>query len=495
MTEIKPDIICALATPPGKSALAIVRVSGPGSIAMTSSVIPALSNFKPDDARRLVYDFALDDNRNPIDEVTAIPYMPPKSYTAEEMVEVICHGGYAASQAIIRRLTSLGARIAEPGEFTRRAFLNGRISLSQAEAVAAAIEAKSELALKAAALNLKGELYNKIDTIRTAIADLLTLIEAEIDFSEEEIDKTPFDDIRSQIETQLARSDKILKGYDFGRGLNAGYKIAIVGRANVGKSSLLNALLRRDRAIVTDIPGTTRDTLTEWIEIDGFPVLLTDTAGLRRLDDPVEDPERSRGERSRREGSDMVEAIGMERTRGEIERSDLVLFMVDSSLPITDEDLAIFRGLADRPRLVVANKIDLPNADCGLRIAEWGGEDSELRPSTGSGPSAFPNDSLILISALTGAGLEALRTRIAHFLNLDTFSLDTALLATQRQYQAMQKAYDTLSQARDELKLKPSGEVLALYFRETLDHLGELVGETTTEDILNNIFVRFCVGK
>jgi len=485
MTEIKPDIICALATPPGKSALAIVRVSGPGSIAMTSSVIPALSNFKPDDARRLVYDFALDDNRNPIDEVTAIPYMPPKSYTAEEMVEIICHGGYAASQAIIRRLTSLGARIAEPGEFTKRAFLNGRISLSQAEAVAAAIEAKSELALKAAALNLKGELYNKIDTIRIAIADLLTLIEAEIDFSEEEIDKTPFDDIRSQIETQLTKSDMILKGYDFGRGLNAGYKIAIVGRTNVGKSSLLNALLRRDRAIVTDIPGTTRDTLTEWIEIDGFPVLLTDTAGLRRLDP----------ERSRREGSDMVEAIGMERTRNEIERSDLVLFMIDSSLPITDEDLAIFRRLGDRPCLVVANKVDLPNADCGLRNGEWGGEDSELRPSTGSGPSAFPNDSLILISALTGAGLDDLRARIAHFLNLDTFSLDTALLATERQYQAMHNAYNTLLQARDELKLKLSGEVLALYLRETLDHLGELVGETTTEEILNNIFGRFCVGK
>jgi len=450
------DIICAVATPPGKSALAIVRLSGPGCIELVSAAIPALADFKPEDARRLVYGFAVDENQNPIDEVTVIPYLPPKSYTAEEMVEIICHGGFAASQAIMRRLTSLGARVAEPGEFTKRAFLNGRISLSQAEAVVAAIEAKSELALKAAALNLKGELYDKVDEVRLAIADLLTLIEAEIDFSEEEIDKTSFDEIRSQIERQLAKSAEILKGYDFGRGLNSGYKIAIVGRANVGKSSLLNALLRRDRAIVTDIPGTTRDTLTEWIELEGFPVLLTDTAGLR-------------------ESPDMVEAIGMERTRNEIERSDLILFIVDNSTDITPEDMEIYRSLSDKPRFVVTNKIDLKS------------------PSNMA--AHFPGDEIVLISALRGDGLDDLRSRISRFLNLDTFSLDTALLATERQYQAMKLAYDTLLQARDELKKSPSGEVLALFLRETLDHLGELVGETTTEDILNNIFGRFCVGK
>ena len=450
------DIICAVATPPGRSALAIVRLSGPGCIELVAAAIPALADFKPEDARRLVYGFVVNENENPIDEVTVIPYLAPKSYTAEEMVEIICHGGYASSQAIVRQLTSPGARIAEPGEFTKRAFLNGRISLSQAEAVAAAIEAKSELALKAAALNLMGELYNKVDEVRLAIADLLTLIEAEIDFSEEEIDKTSFDEIRSQIERQLAKSAEILKGYDFGRGLNSGYKIAIVGRANVGKSSLLNALLRRDRAIVTDIPGTTRDTLTEWIELEGFPVLLTDTAGLR-------------------ESPDMVEAIGMERTRNEIERSELVLFMVDGSVAVTPDDIAIYRGLHNRPRIVASNKSDLGSSADTVKH--------------------FANDTIVHISALTGAGLDELRARIAHFLNIDTFSLDTALLATERQYQAMKSAYDTLLQVRDELKNSPSGEVLALFLRETLDHLGELVGETTTDDILNNIFGRFCVGK
>jgi tRNA modification GTPase len=481
MPDDKSDIICAIATPPGRSALAVIRVSGPGSISLVSKIMPSLRNLPVEQARRLFYDFAYDSTGHPIDEITAIPYLAPRSYTSEEMVEIVCHGGFVSSRVLLDRLVSLGARVAEPGEFTKRAFVNGRISLSQAEAVAAAIEAKSELALKAAARNLKGELYDKIEGIRRGIADLLTLIEAEIDFSEDEIDKTPVSQIRDIIASELEKSALILKSYDFGRGLNAGYKIAIVGRANVGKSSLLNALLRRERAIVTDIPGTTRDTLTEWIEIEGFPVLLTDTAGLREVEDPVEDPERSR-----REGSDMVEAIGMQRTRTEIEHSDLVLFVIDSSAPTTDEDLAIFHGLGDKPRLVLANKIDLPNADSGFRISEWGEVNSAIRN---------PQSAIVNVSALTGAGLDDLRARIAAHLNLENFSLDTALLATERQFHAMQRAYETLTQALAELEATPTAEVISLYLRETLDHLGELVGETTAEDILNNIFGRFCVGK
>jgi tRNA modification GTPase len=212
-------------------------------------MIPELVNIGSDQSRRLIHGYAIDPNGVPLDEITAIPYLAPQSYTGEEMVEIICHGGRVSSSVLIAKLCELGARIAEPGEFTRRAFLSGRISLSEAEAVAAAIEAKSELALKAAARNLKGELYKKIDTIRNSIKDLLTLIEAEIDFSDEEIDKTPFDKITDEIARQLENTRTILKSYDFGRGLNSGYKIAIVGRANVGKSSLLNALLRRERAM------------------------------------------------------------------------------------------------------------------------------------------------------------------------------------------------------------------------------------------------------
>ena len=460
------DIIAAVATPPGRAALAVIRISGPGSIALVARMMPALRDVTIEDARRLFYDFAYDAAGHPIDEITAIPYFAPKSYTAEEMVEIICHGGFVSSRVLLDTLVTLGARIAEPGEFTKRAFVNGRISLSHAEAVAAAIEAKSALALKAAARNLKGELYDRIENIKSGIADLLTLIEAEIDFSEDEIDKTPIAQIRNLIAAELEKSSRILKSYDFGRGLNAGYKIAIVGRANVGKSSLLNALLQRDRAIVTDIPGTTRDTLTEWIEIEGFPVLLTDTAGLRE------------------EGSDMVEAIGMERTRAEIERSDLILFVADLSTQVTDEDFAIFRNLGDRPRLILANKIDLisPTQDSGLR--------------TQHSYSVFsPQSSVLPVSALTGAGLDDLRSRIAAHLNLENFSLDTALLATERQYHAMKRAHETLAQALTELETSPTAEVISLYLRETLDHLGELVGETTTEDILNNIFGRFCVGK
>jgi tRNA modification GTPase len=355
-TKSQNDIIAAVATPPGKSALAVVRVSGPGSIGLTAKIIPAMKDIGEEDSRRLLYDFAVDSDGNPIDEVTAIPYFPPKSYTAEEMVEIICHGGFASSRTILERLIECGARPAEPGEFTRRAFVNGRISLSQAEAVAAAIEAKSELALKAAARNLKGELFARIDSIRSNIRDLLTLIEAEIDFSEEEIDKTPAEGVKSVIEDQLRESKTILKSYDFGRGLNQGYRIAIVGRANVGKSSLLNAFLKRERAIVTEIPGTTRDTLTEWIDVEGFPILLTDTAGLR-------------------ESADTVELLGQDRTKREIEDSDLVIFMVDGAAGITGEDRQTYTAIKDRSVLVVANKLDL-GVPKGLNLeAEFPGKD------------------------------------------------------------------------------------------------------------------------
>ncbi|HBZ01998.1 MAG TPA: tRNA uridine-5-carboxymethylaminomethyl(34) synthesis GTPase MnmE, partial [candidate division Zixibacteria bacterium] len=338
---MKPDnIIVALATPPGRAALAIIRVSGAGSIALVSRLIPELTDISPEQARRLIHGFAYDSNGNLLDEITVIPYLAPKSYTGEEMVEIICHGGRVSGGVLISKLCELGAGVAEPGEFTKRAFLNGRISLSEAEAVAAAIEAKSELALKAAARNLKGELYEKVDHIRKAIKNLLALIEAEIDFSDEEINKTPFDEIAIEIAKQHERTRTILKSYDFGRGLNSGYKIAIVGRTNVGKSSLLNALLSRERAIVTEIPGTTRDTLTEWIEIAGFPILLTDTAGLR-------------------DTSGTIEAIGQERTKSEIDKSDLVIFMIDSSSGATAEDNEIYRSMEGKPILVVANKIDL----------------------------------------------------------------------------------------------------------------------------------------
>lgn len=452
------DIICAAATPPGKSALAIIRVSGPGSIAAVSNITAAKQKIKPDDSRKLFYDFIIDDDGHPIDEVTIIPYFAPKSYTAEEMVEIICHGGFVSSKAVIDRLVSCGARPAEPGEFTKRAFLNGRISLSQAEAVVAAIEAKSELALKAAARNLKGELYEKVDAIRASIRDLLTLIEAEIDFSEEEIDKTPVAKIQTAVKEQLKESNSILKSYDFGRGLNIGYRIAIVGRANVGKSSLLNAFLKRERAIVTEIPGTTRDTLTEWIDINGFPILLTDTAGLR-------------------ESEDKIERIGQDRAKQEIENSDLVLFMIDGSEGITNEDKAIFSSINDKPTLVAVNKIDLGFSP-GLDITK-----------------EFPRNETIETSALKGTGLDELKSRIAHTLSLDTFSLNTAILATERQYLAMKKVCDDLFQTSNELKDGVSGEVTAVYLREALDHLGELVGETTSDDILNDIFSRFCIGK
>jgi tRNA modification GTPase len=433
-------------------------VSGPGSIACVSNIIPALRVISQSDSRRLVHDFALDNGGAFIDEVTAIPYFAPKSYTAEEMVEIICHGGFTSSRVILDKLYRNGARLAEPGEFTRRAFLNGRISLSQSEAVAAAIEARSELALKAAARNLRGELCQQIDAIRAELGNLLSLIEAEIDFSEEEIDKLSPAKIIQVISNQLFAAEKILSSYDFGRGLNSGLRVAIIGKTNVGKSSLLNALLNRDRAIVTEIPGTTRDTLTEWIDIRGFPVLLSDTAGLRH-------------------SAELVERIGQEKTRDVIELADLVLLILDGSAGISSEDVDIFEQIKEKRKLLTVNKIDL-----GL--------------AKGLDAMPFPSEEdPVMISALRGDGLDDLKARIAHMLSLDSFKLESALLATERQYQAMDQACTSLRQTLDEFRLHPAPEVVSVFLRETLDHLGELVGETTTEEILNSIFSRFCIGK
>ena len=452
------NIIVALSTPPGKGALAIVRVSGAGCIEQISKAIPKLAGVTATDTRTVMHDFIYDRNSNPIDEITFIPYCAPKSYTAEEMVEITCHGGFAASRAIVARLLELGIRPANPGEFTERAFLNGRISLAEAEAVAAAIEAKSELALKAAARNLKGELHKKIDELKDDTVNLLTLLEAEIDFSEEEIDKTPITRIKLAIDALTLKTKNILNGYDFGRGLNYGYRIAIVGRANAGKSSLLNALLKKDRAIVTDIPGTTRDTLTEMIEIDGFPIFLTDTAGLRVTTDPIE-------------------SLGQERTRSEIDKADMVLFVVDCVEGMNWEDIENYYSIREKRVLLVINKIDLHHSH--LEIS-----DLELQKAK-----------KVWASALTGDGLDELRDTIAGIFHLDEFSLETAILATERQQQTMLKAYNALRDADIALSKDINAEVTAVFLREALDYLGELVGETTSEDILNNIFGKFCIGK
>lgn len=254
-------------------------------------------------------------------------------------------------------------------------------------------------------------------------------------------------------------SDNILKTYDFGRGLNSGYKIAIIGKTNVGKSSLLNSLLRRDRAIVTDIPGTTRDTLTEWIEIKGFPILLTDTAGLRA-------------------NGDAVEQIGQNRTRDEIVRADIILFLTDCSIPLDDDDKAIANSIMDKQVIRVQNKIDLIHDSLAVEA-----------------PDSIETCPSISISATRGDGIEELKEAIAKYLHIEQFSLDSALLATERQFHAMAKARESMAHALDEIRAGQSLEVIAIFLRESLSHLGELAGETSTDDILDNIFSHFCIGK
>jgi tRNA modification GTPase len=467
------DTIVALSTATGMGAIGIVRMSGPEAVSIAESVFrPGRgSGLKPEETHRLLYGHVVDPrDGQDVDEVLLAVMRAPHSYTREDIVEVHCHGGLAAQRAVLRLLTRLGARPAEPGEFTRRAFLNGRIDLAQAESVAAIVSARSTGALRASVRQLEGGLSERLRAVRRSLVSSLAQIEATVDFSDEDTDPLDWEGLGDGLLTARADLEKLLKTAFVGRVLEHGLTTAIVGKPNVGKSSLLNALLMRERAIVSDIPGTTRDTVEELMEIGGIPIHLVDTAGMRA-------------------GGDHIERLGVERSVKAMEQADLVLAVFDVSRPWDDGDRAFVTSLDRSRSIVVCNKIDLAG-DGALRVEAFGAFLGD-----GSGTESA-NWRICAVSAVTGEGLEDLRAAIESVVSGGAgLHLEEPVLASERQRSLVGEAFDRTEAALAGSSAAVDEELICEDIREAIQALGRITGEDLTRDLLDEIFSRFCIGK
>lgn len=460
------DTIAAVSTPPGEGGIGIVRLSGKEAISIADRIFVSPAGKLPSGARShsVIYGFIKDpDTSEKIDEVIVTVMRAPRTYTREDVVEINCHGGMLPLRRILGSVISRGARPAEPGEFTRRAFLNGRVDLSQAEAVIDVIKARTEQAERMAIQQLEGRLSAEITALRDSVAESCALVEAYIDFPEEEVELPDSAGFISSMQDILDRLSALSRSFEEGRLFREGAAMAIVGKPNVGKSSLLNTLLKKDRAIVTDLPGTTRDIIEEGLNIDGIPVRIMDTAGIR-------------------EAHDLVEAEGIRRSLAAIEGADIILAVYDASRVLDRADRQIIEKVNNKKTISVINKWDISNGD-------FDAEDNGL--------NIYPT---VKISALRGEGIDVLKDTIVAALlsNKAMPGQDSAadiLITNVRHKQLVDGAFASLWQARGTFEKGEPLEVTALFLREALNSLGEIIGVVTTDDILNKIFSEFCIGK
>lgn len=489
------DTIVALATPLGVGAIGIVRLSGPGAFAIARQVFrPASGRFpSADDSHKLVYGHIVDPSSGEmVDEILLAAMWGPRTYTREDMVEINCHGGVAAQRAVVKALVDAGARPAEPGEFTRRAFLNGRIDLAQAEAVAAICRARSRAALRASLRQLGGGVSARVRSCRRRLIGILAQLEAQIDFSDEDPGELDPASLTGELEDVAGHLEALLSTAFAGRVLDQGLRVAIVGRPNVGKSSLLNALASRERAIVSEIPGTTRDTVEEAIEIAGFSVCLVDTAGLRHA-------------------GDVVEQEGVRRSRAALEEADLVLAVTDwlavgSEPPALDGWLLGDLGLDPEHTIVVLNKADLV-CTSGEEVEKWDPDEERLRTvlvAEGLLAEAEQERDIegaeawecCVVSAKEGWGISALRDLIrSRVENRLGVHLDEPILTSERQRRLVADSVGYVLLAQENLAAGLSEEIIAEDLRAAAYSLGLLTGEELVEDLLDEVFSRFCIGK
>ena len=442
--SLSEDTIAAIATPPGRGSVGIVRISGPEVHTIGAAILGAL----PPPRRALLTDFE-DADGGVIDRGLALYFPPPRSLTGEAVLELQAHGGPVVLDLLLGRALGLGARLAEPGEFSRRAFMNDKLDLAQAEAIADLIDSGSRQAARAAMRSLKGELSAQVRALTEALTELRVYVEAALDFPDEELDLLSDAETARRLRDVFARFEKLSKATEQGHLLQHGMTVVIAGRPNAGKSSLLNRLAGYDVAIVTDIPGTTRDVVRERIHIDGMPLHVLDTAGLRA-------------------GGDVVEREGMRRTRREMQEADRVLLLVDSSEDAVPEEL-----LPNVPVTVVRNKIDLSGEPAGLIQAK---------------PAA------IGISAKTGSGLDALRQHLKDCIGFRGSDAGT-LSARRRHLDALNRAREHTHEGKRQLADHHAPELMAEELRLAQEALGEITGEFTSEDLLGRIFSSFCIGK
>ena len=456
------DTICAIATPIGEGGISIIRISGNNALDMASSIFRPknkqdIKNMKTYTMR---YGNVINAENNEIVDDVILSYMKgPYSYTGENVVEINCHGGVVATNRVLNEIVKAGARLSEPGEFTKRAFLNGKIDLSQAEAVIDIIRAKTELSMKSAIMQSKGSLSKEIGELRKYLLNVLALIEYAVDFTEDDediIDDNLLFQIKDGINKTIERIKKLLKNADEGKIIRDGLNMVIVGKPNVGKSSLLNALLKEKRAIVTDIPGTTRDIIEEYINIDGIPVRIIDTAGIRDTEDTVE-------------------KIGVERSKEKIEEADLVVLMMDSSREVDDEDKLIIDAVKDKKYITLLNKIDLNRKISDDIIGN-------LR-------------NIIEISAKNEIGIDNLKDKIKELFFDGEIDSESLIISNTRHKQALYRALENCTIALEKIQSNEFLDLISIYITSVMRALGEITGDELEEDLLNKIFSEFCVGK
>ena len=455
------DTIAAIATAPGEGGIGIIRISGPKSLEVAEEIFFSMSGKKISEypARTLIFGNIKDGDKK-IDEVLVAYMKGPNSYTAEDVIEINCHGGFISVKRILELVLSKDVRLAEAGEFTKRAFLNGRIDLSQAEAVIDVINAKTDKAHEVAENQLDGSLSNRIREFRDKVTELLAQVEVAIDYPEEDIEFIAYTTIEEKTRELNKDIKKLYETSESGKIFREGLKTVIVGKPNVGKSSLLNSILGENRAIVTDIPGTTRDVIEEFVNIKGIPLKIVDTAGIRETDD-------------------VVEKIGVEKSMASFDTADLIIMVVDSSSELSEEDREILEKVQGKETIILLNKTDLPQVIDEEEVKKYVNEEN-----------------IIKISALHNEGIEDVHDRIeAMVYKGDIKSSSNVIITNSRHkdalYRAMKSAEDAMKAIEDRMPL----DFVEVDLKNIWDYLGYINGDTVSEDLLDNIFHNFCIGK
>ena len=453
--------IASISTAPGIGGIGIIRMSGEKSFEILGKIFQPKTVQKIEDIKGYTIKYGhIVENEEIIDEVLVSYFKAPRSYTTENMCEINSHGGNIVVKKILEMCLKNGAELAEPGEFTKRAFLNGRIDLAQAESVIDVINAKSEKEAKSGIKQLEGYLSSEIKGIKQEILDVLVNIEVTIDYPEYDTPEVQEQEIKQMLESVGNKLEKLEKSFDNGKIIKDGIKTAIIGKPNAGKSSLLNAILKEDRAIVTDIAGTTRDTIEEFVTINGIPLNLVDTAGIR-------------------ESSDEVEKIGVEKSIKQAKDADLIIAIFDSSKDLTDEDLEILELIKNKKSIILLNKSDL-----NAKINENNSRFTDI------------TDNIIKISALNKTGIDLLYEKISNMFNLNEINLDNDILITNiRHKNIISKSLDNVKKSKEALEMNLPIDIITIYIKNVLEDLGEITGEVVTEDIINEIFSKFCLGK
>ena len=455
------DTIAAIATAPGEGGIGVVRISGEKSKEILEKIFLKKNSEKDLVPRMMHYGFVRNNfSGELIDEVMAVYFKAPYSYTAEDVVEIQCHGSMVSLRKILSLVLKNGARIAESGEFTKRAFLNGRLDLSQAEAVIDLIRAKSDKSFDVALNQLEGNFSKEIRKIRAELMNSLVNITVNIDYPDEDIEQLTFENLVSDLTSVRVKVEKMLQTSNTGRIMSEGLKISIIGKPNVGKSSLMNALLKETRAIVTSVPGTTRDTIEEMLTIRGIPVKLTDTAGIRHTED-------------------IIEKIGIEKSKEAFNNADLIIFMADRSRVLDEEDFSILSYIGEKKAIVILNKTDLPKTF----------DETEIE-------KLLPKAYIIEASVANGEGIEELENVVENLVyGGEVKQSDSMMVTNVRHKNLLEEADSSLADAIEMAKACQPLELLEIDASRAYECLGAIIGEAVEEDIINEVFARFCLGK